>query len=55
MVRKTPDAKRPSKNGKVEVRWDETVETTKRMDDNRLDIIAIDKVNKKLTVLDFSV
>ena len=50
-----PDPIRKSENGKFEIWWDKSVETTKRMDHNRPDVIVIDKDKKDWTLVDFSV
>ena len=50
-----PDPIRRSEDGNIEVWWDNAVETTKRMDHNRPDVIIIDKVKKEWILVDFSV
>ena len=53
--KEAPDQVRSSKDGKVEIWWDRPVETTKRLDHNRPDVVVVDHANKHWTIIDFSV
>jgi len=51
----TPDDVRVSSCGKFEIWWDKPVNTSKRLEHNRPDLILIDRANKHWTIIDFSV
>ncbi|MEO0683920.1 MAG: reverse transcriptase family protein [Cyanobacteria bacterium J06649_11] len=51
----TPDRVRQSQCGNYEVWWDRAVETAKKVDHNKPDIVFINKKEKKWTIADFSV
>ena len=51
----TPDKVRQSKCGNYEVWWDRPVETAKKVDHNKPDVVFINKKEKKWTIVDFSV
>ena len=50
-----PDEVRVSEDGKVEIWWDRSVETTRKLEHNRPDITALDWVARRWTFVDFSV
>ena len=51
----SPDDVRTSECGNFEIWWDRPVETPKKLDHNRPDVILIDKNRKHWTIIDFSV
>ena len=51
----TPEDVRISKCGMFEIWWDRPVNTSKKLDHNRPDLIVIDRVNRFWTIIDFSV
>ena len=51
----TPDKVRVSQCGKYEIWWDRTVETPRKLEANRPDLVVIDKVNSQWKIVDFSV
>ena len=51
----TPEAVRVSNCGRFEIWWDKPVNTSKRLDHNRPDVILIDRDRKYWTIIDFSV
>ena len=51
----TPEDVRVSSCGKFEIWWDKPVNTSKRLDHNRPDLIVIDRVKRYWTIIDFSV
>lgn len=50
-----PDAVRKSADGRIEVRWDQKLVTPTALEANRPDVVVVDKVNGKWTLVDFSV
>ena len=50
-----PDGIRWSSDGRYEIWWNKTVYTTKAMKHNRPDLVVIDKVKRKWSIVDFSV
>ena len=50
-----PDEVRKSVCGEYEIWWDRPVQTPKRLEHNRPDVIVIDKRRKHWTIIDFSV
>jgi len=50
-----PEKVRKSECGEYEIWWDRAVETTKRLDHNRPDVVVIDKKRKHWTLIDFLV
>ena len=50
-----PDAVRKRADGRIEVRWDQKLVTPTALEANRPDIVVVDKVNGKWTLVDFSV
>ena len=51
----SPEKVRKSECGRYEVWWDRSVETPKKLDHNKPDVVLIDRVNKSWIVIDFSV
>ena len=51
----TPDTIRVSQDGMYEIWWDKKVITAKVLEHNRPDVVVIDKVLKRWTMVDFSV
>ena len=49
-----PDEVRVSADGKVEIWWDKTVMTTKKLEHNRPDVVVIDRASRKWFIVDFS-
>ena len=49
------DEVRMSEDGKVEIWWDRSVETTRKLEHNRPDITVLDRVAQRWTFVDFSV
>ena len=50
-----PDEVRTSVCGKFEIWWDRAVQTPKRLEHNRPDVVVVDKKGKHWTIIDFSV
>ena len=50
-----PDLVRKSADGRYEVWWDQKVNTPTALDHNKPDLVMIDRVEKKWTVVDFAV
>ena len=50
-----PDEVRVSEDGKVEIWWDKSVATTKRMEHNRPDVVVVDRAKKHWVIVDFAV
>ena len=53
--KEVPDEVRMSEDGKVEIWWDRSVETTRKLEHNRPDITMLDRVAQRWTFVDFSV
>ena len=53
--KEVPDEVRVSEDGKVEIWWDMSVETTRKLEHNRPDITVLDWVAWRWTFVDFSV
>ena len=53
--KEVPDEVRVSDDGKVEIWWDRSVETTQRMEHNRPDVTVLNRTAKEWTFVDFSV
>ena len=53
--KETPDKVRVSKCGRYEIWWDRMVETPKKLEANRPDVVVIDKVDCLWKIIDFSV
>ena len=53
--KEVPDKVRMSEDGKVEIWWDRSVETTRKLEHNRPDITVLDRVARRWTFIDFSV
>lgn len=53
--KEVPDEIRKSKDGKVEIWWDRSVETTQKLEHNRPDVTVLDHTSKLWTFVDFSV
>ena len=53
--KEVPDEVRMSEDGKVEIWWDRSVETTRKLEHNRPDITVLDRVARRWTFVDFSV
>jgi hypothetical protein len=51
----TPDTIRVSQDGMYEIWWDKKVITAKVLEHNRPDVVVIDRVLKRWTMVDFSV
>ena len=50
-----PDEVRSREDGKVEIWWDRSVETTNKLEHNRPDVVVVDRVRKKWVIVDFAV
>jgi len=50
-----PDEVRKSECGEYEIWWDRAIQTPKRLDHNRPDVVIIDKKRSHWTIIDFSV
>ena len=50
-----PDKVRVSKCGDYEIWWDRTVETPKKLEANRPDLVIVDRINSNWKIIDFSV
>lgn len=50
-----PDKVRKSEDGKVEIWWDRSVETTQQVESNRPDVVVVDHGRKRWLIVDFSV
>ena len=50
-----PDEVRSREDGKVEIWWDKSVETTNKLEHNRPDVVVVDRVRKKWVIVDFAV
>jgi len=50
-----PDVVRKSADGRIEVRWDQKLVTPTALEANHPDVVVVDKVNGKWTLVDFSV
>jgi len=50
-----PDEVRKSECGDYEIWWDRAVQTPKRLEHNRPDVVVIDKKSKHWIIIDFSV
>ena len=50
-----PDEVRSREDGKVEIWWDKSVETTNKLEHNRPDVVVVDRVGKKWLIVDFAV
>ena len=50
-----PDEVRVSEDGQVEIWWDRSVETTQKMEHNRLDVTVLNQAVQEWTFVDFSV
>ena len=46
-----PDEVMVSEGGKVEILWDRSVMTTKPLEHNRSDIVAVDRILKRWTIV----
>ena len=53
--KEVPDKVRMSEDGKVEIWWDRSVETTRKLEHNRPEITVLDRVARRWTFIDFSV
>ena len=53
--KKVPDEVRMSEDGKVEIWWDRSVETTRKFEYNCPDITVLDRAARRWTFVDFSV
>lgn len=50
-----PDKVRRSKDGRIEIWWDRSVETTQQVESNRPDVVVVDNDLKKWLIVDFAV
>ena len=50
-----PDEVRVKEDGSVEIWWDRSVQTTKRFDHNRPNVVVVDRARKLWTLVDFAV
>ena len=50
-----PDKVRKSDDGKVEIWWDKSVETTQQVESNRPDVVVVDSDRRRWLIVDFSV
>ena len=51
MVQGGPDEVRMSEDGKVEIWWDRSVKTTRKLEHNHPDITVLDQVARRWTLL----
>ena len=54
-LQEVPDTVRKSENGEYEIWWDQPIETTVKLDNNRPDIIVINRQNNEWIIVEFSV
>ena len=50
-----PDPVRMTADRRYEIRWDQTIPTTRKLDHNKPDVVMIDHAEKKWILIDFSV
>ncbi|MEM7375718.1 MAG: reverse transcriptase family protein [Bacteroidota bacterium] len=50
-----PDKVRKSEDGRIEIWWDRSVETTQQVESNRPDVVVVDHHLKKWLIVDFAV
>ena len=50
-----PDPVRITADRRYEIRWDQTIPTARKLDHNKPDVVMIDHVEKRWTLIDFSV
>ena len=50
-----PDPVRMTADKRYEIRWDQTIPTTRKLDHNKPDVVMIDHAEKKWILIDFSV
>ena len=50
-----PDTVQRSEDGQFEIWWDRPIETTIKLEHNRLDVILINRQDKEWTIVEFSV
>ena len=50
-----PDPVRKSADGRFEIRWDQKIPTPEAIEHNRPDVVVIDRVGKRWTLVDFAV